>query len=343
MPSASDKMSNGTETSPNGTRSVPATIALSIAVPVFNEESLIPELLKRCLAVLDQIDGGPHELVLVDDGSSDRTFEMLHDAAERDPRIVLVQLSRNFGHQPALTAALDHVRGDLIAMMDGDLQDPPEAILTMLEKHRDGFEVVYAVRAARKEGWMLRTCYKAFYRLIGSLSDLKLPPDAGDFCLMTRPALNAMLSARERERYLRGLRAWVGFRQTGVTIERGARHSGESKYTWRKLFRLAFDGIFAFSTVPIRLATGLGLLILTLTFLLGVFFVIAKIMGYSPQGFTALATSIAFFAGVQLLFLGIMGEYIARIYTEVKGRPLYVVRSVVRAPGVRVGEVKSDK
>jgi glycosyltransferase involved in cell wall biosynthesis len=304
--------------------------AVSVAVPVFNEESLIPELLKRTLAVLDQIAGGPHELVLVDDGSSDRTFELLREAAQRDPRIVVVQLSRNFGHQPALTAALDHVRGDLIAMMDGDLQDPPEAILTMLERHRDGFEVVYAIRAGRKEGWFLRTCYRAFYRVIGAMSDLELPPDAGDFCLMTRTALNAMLSARERERYLRGLRAWVGFRQVGVTIERGVRHSGESKYTWRQLFRLAFDGIFAFSTVPIRLATGLGLLILTLTFLLGIFLVTAKILGYSPQGFTALATSIAFFAGVQLLFLGIIGEYVGRIYTEVKGRPLYVVRTIVR-------------
>jgi dolichol-phosphate mannosyltransferase len=303
---------------------------ISVAIPVFNEESLIGELLRRTIAVLDRLDGGPHELVVVDDGSSDRTFGLLEEAARSDPRIVAVQLSRNFGHQPALTAALDHARGEIVVMMDGDLQDAPEAIPTLLARQRDGFDVVYALRIERKEGWLLRACYRAFYRLIGALSDLELPPDAGDFCAITRPALSALLAARERERYLRGLRAWAGFRQTGVEIERGARYSGDSKYTWRKLFGLAFDGIFAFSTVPLRLAAVLGLVILVLAGLLGVFFVVAKILGYSPQGFTALATSIAFFAGVQLFFLGIIGEYIGRIYTEVKGRPLYVVRTVIR-------------
>jgi dolichol-phosphate mannosyltransferase len=241
-----------------------------------------------------------------------------------------VQLSRNFGHQPALTAALDHCRGDVVVMLDGDLQDPPEAVPALLARQREGYDVVYAVRIGRKEGWLLRTCYRLFYRVIGMLAELELPPDAGDFCLMTRPALNALLASRERERYLRGLRAWVGFRQIGLPIERGARHAGESKYTWRRLFRLAFDGIFAFSTVPLRMATALGLLVLVLTALLNVFWIGARVLGYSPQGFTALATSIAFFAGVQLFFLGIIGEYVGRIYSEVKERPLYVVRTLVR-------------
>jgi dolichol-phosphate mannosyltransferase len=299
---------------------------VSIAIPVFNEELLVDELLRRTLAVLDALPGGPHELVIVDDGSHDGTFALLERAAAGDGRIALLQLSRNFGHQTALTAALDHVGGDVIVMMDGDLQDAPEVIPDLLARYHEGFDVVYAIRMGRKEGFLLRSCYKAFYFVMGALANVKLPLDAGDFCVASRRVVDVMRQSREHHRYLRGLRAWAGFRQTGLEIQRQSRHAGQSKYSWAGLFRLAFDGIFSFSIVPLRIATLIGAGTVLLSAAALVFWIAAKLLGYSPQGFTAVATSIAFFAGVQVLFLGIIGEYVGRIYEEVKGRPLYIVR-----------------
>ncbi|QDV29795.1 hypothetical protein Spb1_17120 [Planctopirus ephydatiae] len=299
---------------------------VSVAIPVYNEEALIQELMRRVLAVLDGLPGGPHQLVLVDDGSRDRTFACICAAAQHDRRILPVALSRNFGHQIALTAALDYADGDLVVMMDGDLQDRPEVIPDMLTLWRDGADVVYAVRTRRKETWLLKTCYQAFYRVIERLAHLKLPRDSGDFCLVSREVADVMRTTREQHRYLRGLRAWAGFRQEPLLVERDARSAGDSKYGFRQLFQLAFDGIFSFSTVPIRVATWLGLTTVALTLFLGLFWVVAWSLNYAPQGFTALATSIAFFGGVQLVFLGLIGEYVGRIYEEVKNRPLYVVR-----------------
>lgn len=307
-----------------------APLRVSVAIPVYNEESLVDELVRRTLAVLDGIPGGPHELTIVDDGSSDATHARLADAASRDPRLRVTRLSRNFGHQIALSAALDSATGDAVVMMDGDLQDAPETIPALLAKSQEGFAVVYAIRASRKESWLLRTCYRAFYRLLGRLSDITLPLDAGDFCLITRPVADAIRSAPERHRYLRGLRAWVGFPQVGILVDRGCRASGKSKYTWFRLFGLAFDGLCSFSTAPLRLATLLGMVTIAGAFLLGVLWIVAKIAGLSPQGFTALATSISFLGGVQLLSIGIIGEYVGRIYDQVKQRPLYVVASVVQ-------------
>lgn len=306
----------------------PDTAVVSVAVPVYDEEVVLPEFLRRLRAVLDSLPGGPHEMVFADDGSRDATVSVLRAEAGRDVRVRVVELSRNFGHQIALTAALDHCRGNAIVMMDGDLQDAPELIPEFVRRWVAGADVVYAVRARRAEGWLLRTCYRLFYMLIEQVADLNLPRDSGDFCLISADAAAALRGARERHRYVRGLRTWVGFKQEAFRVERQARQAGESKYGWRKLFGLAFDGIFSFSTAPIRLAVWMGIATVAITAFLGVFWMVAWAANASPQGFTALAISIAFFGGVQLVFLGLIGEYVGRIYDEVKQRPLYVVRRV---------------
>ncbi len=299
-------------------------------MPIYNEQSIVEELLRRSLAVLDTLPGGPHEVVLVDDGSSDQTWDLVVAAAEQESRVIGVALSRNFGQQAAIGAALDHVSGDYVVVMDGDLQDPPEVIPRLLSEALQGFDVVYVVRVKRKENFLMRAAYAGFYRLIASLADLKLPVGAGDFAIMSRRVADLVRKSPERNRYLRGLRTWYGFQQKGIEIERESRHSGNSKYSFRKLFRLGFDGVFAFSVLPIRLATLFGLIAVGCSALFAVYALIIKIcFGLSPVGFTALIFAITFLSGVQLLFLGVIGEYIGRIYEEVKQRPHYVVRQVV--------------
>jgi len=305
---------------------------LSVAIPLHNEESVLPELLRRVLAVLHELPGGPHELLLVDDGSSDRTATLVREAAEGDSRIVLVTLSRNFGHQAALSAALDHVTGDAIVVMDGDLQDAPEAIPSFVQKFHEGFDVVYAQRTRRKEAWPLRMCYFVFYRLMAKLSDIRLPLDSGDFGLMSRRVVDEIRRLPEHHRYLRGLRTWVGYKQIGVAVERSERHSGKSKYSFLRLLKLASDGIFAFSIVPIRAAAMLGVIAVGASMLFGVYAVIAKLVfNKSPQGFTALLLLMTFLSGVLLFFLGVIGEYVGRIYEETKRRPNYIVDEVLRS------------
>lgn len=307
---------------------------VSIAIPVYNEEAVLPELLRRTCAVLDALPGGPHELILADDGSTDGTRRILESAAQQDGRVAVVSLSRNFGHQQAFSAALDHARGDVVVMMDGDLQDVPEAIPRFLAEYERGYEVVYAVRARRKEPLLLRACYAAFYRVAASLADVALPVGSGDFSLLSRRVVDHMRASEERHRYLRGLRTWVGFKQIGIEVERAERGGGDAKYGWRELFGLAFDGIFAFSVVPIRLATIAGAVAIALTAVYSAYALFAKVfLDRSPQGFTALFLGMAFLSGVQLLFLGIIGEYVGRIYNEVKRRPLYVVDRVLRRDG----------
>ena len=304
---------------------------LSVAIPLHNEEAGIPELLRRLGLVLDAIPGGPHEMVLVDDGSRDRTLELLQAAARKDPRLVIVALSRNFGHQAALSAALDYVSGDAIVAMDGDLQDRPEAIPALLAKHREGFDVVYAQRVKRKESWPLRLSYFVFYRLLASLADTRLPLDSGDFALMSRQVVDQMRAAPEHNRYLRGLRSWVGFRQTGLIVERDERFAGSTNYGPIKLLKLASDGLFSFSIVPLRAAAMLGLVAILLSAAFSVYTLYAKLFLHrAPAGFTSIMLFMSFLTGVQLFFLGIIGEYIGRIYQETKRRPLYVVGSVVR-------------
>lgn len=303
---------------------------VSLAIPVFNEEAVIPELVRRTTAALDGLPGGPHEMVLVDDGSSDRTFELLEQAAEKDARIVAVSLSRNFGHQTALGAALDLVSGDVVVMLDGDLQDPPEAIPMLLEHYQQGYDVVYVRRTNRKESWWLRACYYLFYRLMSALSSIQVPLDTGDFGLMSRRVVEEIRKMPEQHRYLRGMRTWVGFRQIGVRLERSARHAGRTKYSPLKLLKLASDGIFAFSIVPLRAAAVLGVGAICLSVLFSLYSLYAKFRMHSPQGFTAMILAMTFLSGINLFFLGIIGEYVGRIYEETKGRPHYVVLKIVR-------------
>jgi glycosyltransferase involved in cell wall biosynthesis len=302
---------------------------LSLAIPVYNEQAVLPELLRRTREVLDNIPGGPHEIVFVDDGSSDRTSEVIAEAAREDARILLVSLSRNFGHQAALTAALDYVSGDATVVIDGDLQDPPETIPLLVEKFQEGYDVVFVQRTKRKESVWLRICFWFFYRLMASLSDIQLPLDSGDFGLMSRRVVEQVRQLREHHRYVRGLRSWVGFKQIGLPIERAERQAGESKYSVWKRIKGAADGIFAFSIVPLRAAALLGLAAILLSSLFGVYSLYAKLILHRVvEGFTALILSIIFLSGINLLFLGIIGEYVGRIYEEIKSRPLYVVKHV---------------
>jgi dolichol-phosphate mannosyltransferase len=303
---------------------------ISVAIPVFNEAEVLPHLLSRLRRVLDSIHGGPHEIVFVNDGSSDDTLAILEAEAREDPRLLVIALARNFGHQAALTAALAHTTGDVIVVMDADLQDAPEAIPILLEKYGEGYDVVYAQRVGRKEGLLLRSCYFLFYRVVAALADVRLPLDSGDFALMSRKVVDQLNQAPEHHRYLRGLRTWVGFRQIGVPVERAERHVGRSKYSFIALLKLAFDGIFAFSTAPLRAAALVGGFAVLGSACYALYAIIAKlVLQESTRGFTALIVSITFLAGVQLLFLGVIGEYLGRVYEEVKARPLYIVDRVI--------------
>jgi len=305
---------------------------LSVAIPVHNEESVMPELLRRVRTVLDQIPGGPHELVFADDGSTDGTIRVIEEAASEDPRILAISLSRNYGHQAALSAALDYVTGDAVVVMDGDLQDVPEAIPQFLEKFSQGYDVVYAQRVRRKEPLLLRICYFTFYRLMAKLSDVRLPLDSGDFSLMSRRVVENLRRMPEHHRYLRGMRTWVGFRQTGIAVERDKRYAGDSKYSWLRLLRLASDGIFAFSIVPIRAAALVGALTIAGASIFSLIAIYAKLfLKQSPKGFTAEVVLLTFLSGIVLLFLGIIGEYVGRVYEETKARPHYIVARVVGA------------
>lgn len=315
---------------------------VSLAIPLYNEEDVVPELIRRTTSVLDNLPGGPHEIVLVDDGSSDSTLERLERAAAADPRIVVVALSRNFGHQTALAAGLDQVSGDVTVLLDGDLQDPPEAVPTLVEWYLLGYDVVYVQHVKRKESWWLRLCYYMFYRLLAALSSVQLPLDSGDFGLMSRRVVSEIRKMPEHHRYLRGLRTWVGFRQIGIAIERSTRHAGRTKYTPLKLLKLASDGIFAFSIVPLRGAAILGAVAIALSIPFSLYSIYVKLWLRSPQGFTALILAITFFSGVNLLFLGIIGEYVGRIYEEAKGRPHYVVLKIVDRCRVGSAEVKGE-
>jgi glycosyltransferase involved in cell wall biosynthesis len=310
---------------------VEIAVRLSVAIPIHNEEAVLPELITRVTGVIDALPGGPHEVVFVDDGSQDRSLELLAAVAAADDRIIVVSLSRNFGHQAALTAALDQVSGDAALVMDGDLQDRPEEIPRLVAKLEEGYDVVYAQRIRRKEGTLLRSAYFVFYRLITAMSDLRLPLDAGDFSIMSRRVVTAIRGAPEHNRYLRGLRTWVGFRQIGLEVERAQRPAGKSKYSFGALLRLGLDGIFAFSTAPLRAASVLGAAGVVLSFLYALYAVYARIiMHRSPEGFTALIVAMTFLSGLNLFFLGIIGEYVGRAYEESKARPLYVVGRIIR-------------
>jgi dolichol-phosphate mannosyltransferase len=304
---------------------------VSIGIPVHNEQEALPELLRRLSAVLQEIPAGPHEVVFIDDGSTDGTAAILASAKICNASVVLIRLSRNFGHQAALTAALDHVSGDVTVLVDGDLQDTPEAIPTFLEQYAQGYDVVYAQRSIRQETWYLRLSYFLFYRLIDALSTIRLPLDSGDFSLLSKRVVEVLRQAPERHRYLRGLRTWAGFRQIGIPVAREERYAGRSKYNAAHLLTLAFDGIFAFSVVPLRVASLVGMAAIFTAAAFAAYSVYAKFaLHQSPQGFTALILVVVFMSGVQLVFLGIIGEYMGRAYDEIKGRPHYVIDQVIK-------------
>lgn len=305
---------------------------LGVVIPLHNEERNLPELLRRLRVVLDGMGTGPHRLVIVDDGSSDGTWEILEREARTDARILAVRLSRNFGHQAALTAGLDRVSSDAVVVMDGDLQDKPEVIPDFVALFHEGYDVVYAQRIRRKEPWWLRFCFFLFYRLMARLSDVNLPVDAGDFGLMSRRVVDQLRTMREHHRYLRGLRSWVGFRQIGIPVERSERLSGTSQYRLSSRIKFASDAILAFSTVPIRAALFLGGMAVACAIFYSIYAVCAKfVLHRTVQGWTSLVLLIAFLSGMLLVFLGIIGEYVGRIYEEVKGRPLYLVDQTVEA------------
>jgi dolichol-phosphate mannosyltransferase len=310
--------------------------SISIAIPVFNESAVLSTLVDRLNSTLSGLDVPSHQIVIVDDGSTDDTADQLREIVERDSRFEAVLLSRNFGHQAALSAALDRVTGDVTIVMDADLQDDPDVIPAMLAKYREGYDVVYAVRKTRQEGLWLRMAYMVFYRMLSALSNTALPVDAGDFGLMSRRVVQAIRASPERQRYLRGLRAWVGFRQCGLEVDRLERHAGKSKYSKSKLVKLALDGIFAFSIVPLRMATILGALAVMIALAWAAFVLYAKLfMDRSPQGFSSVIITIVFLSGANLFFMGVVGEYVGRTYEESKGRPLYVVDEVVARSATR--------
>ncbi|PSB12007.1 glycosyltransferase [Pleurocapsa sp. CCALA 161] len=301
-------------------------VTYSIVIPIFNEAATLPELWRQLKAVIDELND-TCEVIFIDDGSNDDSYDRLLLLHQAHPEVRLIRLSRNFGHQPALTAGIEKATGKAVILMDGDLQDSPQAIAQFIAKWQQGYDVVYAVREKRKEIWLKRLAFVGFYRLLNFLSGMKLPIDAGIFSLMDRQVVVALCQMPERNRYLSGLRAYAGFKQTGVVVERGSRYHGQPKVTLSKLCKLAFDGIFSFSTIPLKIATIFGLISAIVSFVIGlsglyVKFVLGKVLLSWAYGLT----TTFFMGGVQLIFLGIIGEYIARIYDEVKQRPYYLIR-----------------
>ncbi|MEM8642256.1 MAG: glycosyltransferase family 2 protein [Cyanobacteria bacterium P01_G01_bin.54] len=299
----------------------------SFVVPIYNEEDNLPELAKRLGALGDRLDG-PVEFILVNDGSRDRSLALMRELHQRDPRFVYLSFARNFGHQIAVTAGLNVARGQAVTVMDGDLQDPPELVLEMIARWQAGYEVVYAQRTKRHRENPLKQFYAyVFYRLLKRLANVDIPTDTGDFCLMDRQVVAVLNAMPERNRYLRGLRAWIGFRQTSVQFERAARFAGDRKYTFRKSFSLALNGLVSFSRVPLRLATYTGLVAAIVSVIMAALVLYWRLaQTNSPvTGFATILIAIFFLGAVQLVSIGILGEYIGRIYEEVKGRPLYIV------------------
>jgi polyisoprenyl-phosphate glycosyltransferase len=308
------------------TTRVESDIILSIIAPIFNEQDSLPELYRR-ISDLMATTTDSWELILVNDGSTDGSAELIRELAARDSRVRPVLFARNFGHQIAVTAGLDYSRGRTVVIIDADLQDPPELILDMLTKWREGYEVIYAVRAEREgETWFKTFTASLFYRLIARITDVNIPLDTGDFRMMDRKVVDVLNRMREKHRFLRGMSAWVGFRQIGIPYRRAARFAGETKYPFKKMFRLALNAITGFSYFPLQLATWIGFVAAGISIFAIPLVIVLRVAGnqqLSGQATTLIA--VLFIGGVQLISLGILGEYIGRIYDEVKGRPLYIV------------------
>ena len=308
------------------------TIDISIIVPLYNEEAVFDQLIQRLINVIEKADF-ICEVILVNDGSSDNTATLIENICNKDNRFTGVLLSRNFGHQLAVTAGLANVQGKRGAMIiDGDLQDPPELIIDFYELLLAGNDVIYAIRKNRKESFFKKLAYSAYYRLQKKISSFNIPIDSGDFSMLSRRVVDIMNEMPEQSRYLRGMRAWVGFKQIGFEYDRDERQAGETKYSWAKLFELAFNGIFNFSDFPVKIITRLGFFTVFFALTYFLYNVYRKIyFSDVPQGFTATILAIILFSGVQLISLGLIGEYVLRIYNQVRNRPLYVIDKIIQS------------
>jgi len=309
---------------------VPGSGDLSVVIPVYNSADIFPELYNRLTKVLDTA-RLRFEIIAVVDGCPDNSADVIESYCRRDARVKLIEFSRNFGHQAAVTAGLAHARGQMVVVMDDDLEDPPEVIPEFVRLSRDGYDVVYGVRKARKVSFYKRVSFKLFYRVFNYLSEIDMPLDAGDFCLFTRQVVDHIRAMPERNRYVRGLRTWVGFRQIGFSYQRGERLAGDSGYGLSKYLRLAMNAIFSFSYKPLHIFSYLGTVIALVGFVLGVIFILQKLIGpgIDVEGWVSLMIAVLFLGGVQLISIGVLGEYIARIYDEVKNRPSFVLKRVI--------------
>ena len=300
---------------------------ISVVLPYFNEKENLGPLVERLRPILEKVSAGSYEIVFVDDASTDGSAEQLDELNAQDGRIKVLHFSRNFGHQAALTAGLAHATGQAVVCMDSDLQDPPEVLEAFVDRWRAGNEVVYGVRRRRKESIWKRAGYSLFYRSMHAIAEIDVPLDAGDFCLLDRKVVDVLVALPEHNRFLRGLRSWIGFRQAAVEYERAARFGGEPKYTLRKLIRLALSGYVGFSSLPLRMSAWLGFMSALSGFLVGAWAVLARILDVNaPRGWASTLSVILFVGGMQLLVLGVMGEYLGRIYDEVRRRPAFVLR-----------------
>ena len=325
---------------------------LSMVLPAYNEEEVLPQTYARFTAECPRFAelGLDYEIIFVNDGSRDRTAVILDELAASDPHIRAVHLTRNFGHQAAISAGLTVARGDAVAIMDCDLQDPPEVLPQFIQKWREGNQVVYAIRKKRKEWFGKRFAYWAFYRLLAAISDLKIPLDSGDFCLMDRSALDLLNALPERQRFVRGLRTWVGLKQVGVEYERDARQAGVPQYTFKSLVKLAMDGLVSFSSTPLRFATRLGLVSAVAALALGLWVIGVTIHEWNqpthktPRGWASICCLLLLTSAVQSITLGIMGEYLARIFQEVKGRPTFLIARIMQQKTeAGAGEIRESK
>jgi dolichol-phosphate mannosyltransferase len=311
---------------------------ISVVVPLFDEQETLGELHRRLAQTLTSV-GLRYEILFIDDGSRDATPQLIDDLRKTDRNLVAIHLSRNFGHQAAVSAGIDHARGQAVIVMDGDLQDPPEVLPLFIAKWREGHEVVYAVRQERKEGWIKKFSYHSFYRILGAISEIDIPLDSGDFCLMDRSVVDTLKHLPEKMRFIRGLRSFVGFRQVGLPYKRAARAAGRPKYTLRRLMGLAIDGLISFSGYPLRLVTYLGFMtIIVALFMLIWVFIDAFLNHTGPRGWASVIVTVLFMGSIELFCLGILGEYIRLIFLETKQRPTYIVRN---CPGDDSGKLDS--
>ena len=304
---------------------------VSFVIPLYNEQETLPVLVERLNALMDKNNTLRFEVVLINDGSKDDTETIIQGLALNDGRYHGVFLSRNFGHQLALTAGLSVATGNAVMILDGDLQDPPELFNQFYDYIQDGYDVVYAIREKRKEPFLKRTCYNLFYRLLKKISYVDIPLDSGDFCMISKRALTQINALPEESRFVRGLRSWIGYKQIGVTYERQSRYAGEAKYSYKMLFKLAYNGIFNFSEFPIKFITSMGMFTIIISLLFLIITILKKLIyGTVPEGFTSLLMAIFLFSGVQLISLGVIGEYVLRIFFQVKGRPLFIIKNRIQ-------------